>query len=121
MSIEDFFTTPVTIISPGLDTDRYDDVVPDWANPASSTVSAGWLIQTSTTEETEHRDTEVSGWRLFLPADAPISAGDRVTADPETYEKAATTYEVDGTPNVVSTPTGPHHVEAVLRLVQEVE
>lgn len=120
MSIEDFFITPVTIVTPGTTTDRYDDLVADWANPASSTVSAGWLHQTSATEETGERDTEITGWQLFLPADAPISAGDRIVADPETYEKASTVFEVDGTPNVLSTPTGPHHVEVNLRLIEEV-
>lgn len=120
MAIEDFFTTPVTIVTPSLVEDNHHDLVPNWANPASATVSAGWLVQTSATEETGERNTEVTGWQLFLPADAPITAGDRVITDPETYEKAATTFEVDGTPNVVSTPTGPHHTEVALRFVEEV-
>lgn len=120
MAIEDFYTTPITIVTPALVEDAHHDLVPDWDTPASSTASAGWLVQTSTTEETGERTTEVTTWQLFLPADAPITVGDRVIADPETYEKASTVFEVDGTPNVVSTLTGPHHAEVVLRFVAEV-
>lgn len=117
MAIEDFFTTPVTIVTPGVKADRYNEAsaetVPDWDNPADEVASMGWLVQTSADEILGGRDATVTRWQLFLPADAPISAFNRVIVD--AFDSPL---EVDGMPNVVSTPAGPHHTEVVLRVVE---
>jgi hypothetical protein len=119
VAIEDFFTTPVTIVTPGSTSDRYNEGgVPDWVNPADQTAVSGWLEQQSAIEVLGGRDAQVVGWLLFLPAGAPINAGDRVIVDPADYELDASTFEVDGVPNVVSTPSGPHHTEVHLKLVE---
>jgi hypothetical protein len=119
VAIEDFFTTPVTIVTPGTKADRYNeaDVIPVWDNPIDSQTSNGWLVQIASQEVLDGRDAQVTRWRLFLPATAAITSMDRVLLDAPEYELPAIAYEVDGVPDVVSTPSGPHHTEVLLRLV----
>lgn len=114
MSIDRFFTTAVTIVTPGSTTDRYDDLVPDWTNPVAEIESAGWLTQVDTTEEVVGRDAVVTGWMLFLPPSDAITVADRVIAN-------GSIFEVDGDPHYAQTPAGVHHIEARLRYVSEVE
>ena len=64
MAIEDFFTTAVTIVTPGVKADRYNEAaaeaIPDWDNPAAQTGTMGWLVQTSAEEFLEGRDATVT-------------------------------------------------------------
>jgi hypothetical protein len=112
MGIERFYTTPVTILAPQSRTDRYGDVVvDDWTN-ASSTRARGWLARLSAQEVLDAgRDANVTGWKLYLPPGTAIAANNRVVAD-------GTTYEVDGPPLEAKRPTGTHHLEVLLRLVE---
>lgn len=112
MSIERFFVNAVTIITAGVATDRYDDDVADWENPASEIETAGWLVQTSTTESVGDRDVVVTGWKLYLGSDETISAANRISANDLIYE-------VDGEPLLAQTPAGPHHYEIELREVED--
>lgn len=113
MSIERFFTTPVTIIEPGAAVDRYDNVVPDWDITTSTSVN-GWLTQVTTTEDIGGRPVTVTGWELTLPVGTSVSSIARVVA-------GSTTYEVDGYPDTTpQTPNGAHHVIVRLRLAAEV-
>lgn len=113
MSIERFFTTPVTIVTSGSTNSRYNDEAPDWDNPISSVDALGWLTQTSSAEQIGGRDVVVTVDRLFLPAGTAVTVADRVVSEGRIYA-------VDGDPHVAQSPRGAHHVEVELRLVSEV-
>ncbi len=114
MSIDRFFTTPVTIIEPGSASDGYNGTASDWDNPASQVRAMGWLTQVNTTEEIGGRDVTVSGWQLFLPECTPITSKARVWS-------CGTTYQVDGVPDSSpQTMGGRHHIEVRLRIAAEV-
>jgi hypothetical protein len=121
VAIEDFFTTPVTVVNPSAGTDRYNEAaaeaILDYTHPSGTSDEMVWLVQENVTELLDGRDAQVTRWRMFGRAAMPISAVSRVLVDPPEYEMDVSTFEVDGTPNVVSTPAGPHHVEVLLRLV----
>lgn len=112
MDIERFFTTQVTVQSPGLATDRYLNEQADW-DAATEVDEWGWLYQESASEVVGGRDTEESRWVLRLRADAVVTAADRVLGD-------GLTFAVDGRPTVASTPSGPHHLKVPLKLIAEV-
>lgn len=71
---------------------------------------AGWLQRRQAVEVDGVRTVERTGWVLFLPPGAQISAAD-------TVEVEGRRYAVDGEPDRVRTPGGEHHVEADLTLV----
>jgi len=112
MGLERFFITPLTITTPGTATDRYDDARPDWTNPTRTRTARGWLTETGSTEEVGAREAVVSAWRLFLPANTPITSSDRITVNGDTFE-------VDGDPHHAQTPSGAHHLEVPLRKIAE--
>lgn len=108
MSIDNLFTTTVTIVTPATVTStRYNSERPDWDHP-SEVDAIGWLTELSTVEVLDGRDTVVSGWRLFLPAGTAITARDRVRIDGDTFD-------VDGQPHSATSPAGEHHIEVTLR------
>ncbi len=90
------------------DEDDYGNAAETWVEGASYPCR---LEPTSGQERTVDRDTQVSDWRLFLPADAELTGRDRVVVDSKVFE-------VVGPPAVQHTPRGPHHVEAALRYVE---
>lgn len=124
MSLERFFTTPLTIIEPGVKIDdRYGNEVPDWDDPRASTDLFGWVrihtgLRGAKETATGGRDVTITLLDLVLPADAPLTAACRVVLDPGQYEVDERTFEMDGIPRNASTPNGPHHVEALLKLVE---
>ena len=68
------------------------------------------LEQTDATEITVGRSTEISNWSLLLPPLTAVQPQSTVVVD-------GATFEVIGLPEVHHTPSGPHHVQARLRLV----
>ena len=101
----------VTIQTPAVLIDRRQNAQADWST-ATETTTVGWLAQTSGTETRDGRDAQVSGWLLYLPADASIDATCRVVV-------GGVTYEVDGPPVSARRPGyGVHHVEAKLKLAK---
>lgn len=110
MSFDGLLTQTVALLEPAADTDDDGNPVDDWGS-ATSTDSKGLLQQTSAIEVTLGRDTVISDWLLFLPADAAVDAVARVVVD-------GSTFEVVGRPDLVRTPRGVHHVEVRLRLVE---
>lgn len=114
MSIERFFTTAVTIVTPGSAATRYNDFAADWDNPVSEVETFGWLTQQSTQEQVGSRDTVVTGWKLYLAASESITVADRIIAN-------GSIYAVDGDPHHAQTPAGAHHIECSLLYVSEVE
>lgn len=99
----------IALVHAPLVTDRYGNLVRDWAN-AGTTTHKAWVTQRDASEDDTNRTAEVSGWRMFAYPDNPVAAGDRIIYD-------GAVFEVVGHPAKAKTPRGPHHVEAELRLV----
>lgn len=113
MSIERFFTTAVTIVTPGSAETRYNGDSPDWDNPISEVDTMGWLTQVNSAEEIGARDVVTTGWKLYLSSSETITAGCRVIA-------GGSAYSVDGDPHHAQRPAGAHHIEVFLTYVAEV-
>lgn len=112
MPIEDFYVTAVTILNPTHSTDRNGNTVDVWTSPAT-TETVGWLQDLGASETRTTGDTVVSTHQLFCAATEPISAFSRLVID-------ANTFEVEGAPNTARTPSGAHHLEVQLRLVDDI-
>lgn len=113
MPISRFFTTPVTIVTPGSAETRYNGDSPDWDNPISQVDTMGWLTQVNTTEQIGARNVVTTGWKLYLAPSETITAGCRVIS-------GGSEYSVDGDPHHAQTPAGTHHIECFLTHVAEV-
>jgi head-tail adaptor len=111
MSLASLLSEQVIVIHPGVATDAYGNPVPSWASGAASGMVPAAVQQSGGAEQTTDRDTPVSDWLLVVPADTDLSAYDRVLWQDLTFE-------VVGRPAPWSTPRGPHHLEARLRLIE---
>lgn len=111
MSFARFLNTPLTVLTPATTTDTYGDGVLDY-DAATSRDTLGWFTQLSSVEMIDGRDAVTTDVAVFLAADDPISANDRVVTSDGTWD-------VVGTPAVRSTPRGPHHVEVRLSKVTD--
>jgi len=101
----------VTVLTAATKVDRYGNTVVDWSNATSRTASA-WVAQTGSTEELLSRDSTTTVAVVFLAADDPITALDRMTVD-------GVTYEVDGVPNPANGRMGAvHHIVVRLKDVE---
>lgn len=90
-------------------TDSRGNPVDTWTY---GTPISAWLEQTEAQEVTRGRETLLSDWLLVFPDPSTAIGGrDRIQDD------QGRTFEVVGPPEVVTTPRGPHHVEARLRHV----
>lgn len=98
-----------TWIEPGVTTDEYGNQVADW-DSATETEIRVWIEEAATTEQRDGRDTITSRW-LMLTNELHITARARIVFQDRTYE-------IDGEPSVLRTPTGPHHAEMTLLLVE---
>lgn len=113
MAIDTFFVHPVTIITPGTTTDRYNNTVDDWGVGATEVDENWWVNQLSSFEQLGNRDTTVTSMIGFAPKESTISPISRVRID-------GTVYEVDGAPKEAKTPSGVHHIEVILKLPDDV-
>jgi hypothetical protein len=104
----------MTILRPSVVTDRYNDASLDWDTPTETPVS-GWLHDLSSFESLGNRDTTQVSAQFFCPADTDLRSGDRIRDD-----QNGVVYEVDGVPNVARTPSVDHHLEASLRVFDDV-
>lgn len=117
----------VTIVNPVFVTDRYGDGVADFGDDADHLEDVPAWVQHQSPSETygPNRDAITASWLLILPP-ARVVAG--VDDDPPTLEAITITgrsrvhhgevvYEVDGEPNLTSSPRGPHHWEVPLKSV----
>ncbi len=94
-------TAVVTHTAPGA-----TDAEGNWSPGTQTTVSCPCRLE----QLEASRGRGASIWRLFLLPDIAIGPTDRVVVDGESFE-------VDGRPDVLATPRGPHHIEARLRRV----
>lgn len=95
-------------VRPGVGEDAYGNTVNDWESPSVSGVRI-MVEQRHTVEERAGRDVTVTELVVFTN-ELAVAASDRFVFDDRTYE-------VDGDPNVVYSPAGPHHAEAAVKLV----
>lgn len=98
----------VTWQHPGVATDDDGNEQPDWTDGARTDVEdlPGYLEQRSTAELVDGRSTVVTR-PFFITNELEIAAEDRIVDGDKTYE-------VDGDPAILLTPSGPHHAEMAL-------
>lgn len=72
----------------------------------------GRLQQSAPEEVTLGRDTALSDWVAYLPADADVAFADTLTV-------GGRTWQVVGSPYPVQTPGGTHHLQVRCRLLEE--
>lgn len=109
MSITRLLGDVVTVYPASTGTDEYGNTVLTYG---SGTDYPARMEQTTGTEVTQDRDTQVADWVLFLNPDAVITGDSRVVFN-------GSTFEVLGPPSTPTTPrtVGAHHIEARLRHV----
>lgn len=107
MSLEGLLSETATIIRYAATTDVYGNTVP---GTEVRTDYRARLEQLRTEEVVRDRDTVITDWRVFLPADADITSYDRVQARGHLFE-------VVGLPAQQHSPRGVHHLEVQLRYV----
>jgi head-tail adaptor len=107
MTLSGLLSETVTVI-------RYTDATDAYGNtePGAETRVAypARLEQLRTDEIVRDRDTVITDWRAFLPADADVTAYDRIQARGHLFE-------VVGLPASQHSPRGAHHLEVHLRYV----
>lgn len=101
---------PITVdwLRPGVTTDAYGNTVPDWDTVTSSPLQV-MIERRRTTEQRGSRDATVTSCVMFTN-ELAVAATDRIVWGDDTFD-------VDGEPWVVHTPTGPDHAEVDLLLV----
>lgn len=113
MTLAALLTQTVSIVTAGNATTVDAEGNPARAAAATTTSAARLEREVSLADRAETSGGPVesmSKWLLLLPPTAVLGQRDQVVAD-------GVTYEVDGPPVVQRTPSGPHHIEARLRLV----
>jgi hypothetical protein len=111
MSLQSLCTDTIVIVHPAFVTDRYGDTTKDYG-AAIRTTTKGWMAHGATNEIEGNRETDVSIWRLYIVNPfISITAQDRVEFD-------GSIFEVQGKPIKAKKPSGVHHIEAILRLVE---
>lgn len=87
----------------------------DWPNAVETPLGGVSIQPSSTNESVEDRQTTVSGWRFYGPADTDLRATDRIRSD-----LLGMTFEVVGDPQPWPDPLsgGIDHWEAPLEIVK---
>jgi head-tail adaptor len=94
----------------GTTTDSRGDTVLSWTSPTTAPVRAWIERQGSTESDNAERNVRVTT-ALMITNETGIGARDRIVWDGQTWT-------VEGKPRVVPTPTGAHHLEAVIELAE---
>jgi hypothetical protein len=110
MSFHSLLTQDVEVVTPGVTTSRVGDVVLDWDNP-TRVVTKAWVETTSTREDEEMRDQEVTRVRFFLQSGVRVS-------NECVIEWEGRTFQVDGPPAPRFRPNGLHHLEVRAKEVE---
>lgn len=103
--------TKTVVIQSGVEnTDRYNNVILDWSAP-DEVCARAWVAQlkkkTFGAEDLNQRDAVTTSLVAFFEPGTPIDAYKRVVVDGDVYQ-------VDGAPDLASTPRGVHHLEVHL-------
>lgn len=100
-------TRSIDLLAPATSIDAYGNTVREYA---TTTTVRGWLHRIAASDDLINRDAEIGDWILVLPAGTTITGDYRVQVDDVTYEIVGAVY-------TAHTPTGPHHIEARLKVV----
>lgn len=111
MSFAGLLVHDITIVTPGVRTDRLGDSVNDWALATRAT-SPGRMTQRSQSEVLANREAQLSDWVLYLPADAAITGHERIEWNGETFEVAGPPKPAYARADVA------HHLEVSLNRVE---
>lgn len=107
MTVLGLLSETATIIRYESSTDTYGNTVPGAETRSDHPAR---LEQLRADEIVRDRDTVITDWRIFLPADVDLTPYDRI-------EARGHLFEVVGLPDKHFTPRGAHHLEAQLRWV----
>jgi hypothetical protein len=99
----------VTVLSAPPAEGAYGSQERNWASATETTYSAA-VQPLSSSEDQVNQDRTVTRWRMFLPADAAVTAQDRIRWD-------SGEFEVDGDVEQWKRRGAPHHVELVVKRV----
>lgn len=110
MTIRTLFCHDITIVRAASTTDRYGNVVKDWAN-ATRTDVRGRMAQRHREEIRGHQETQITDWICYLPPRTDVNGLDRL-------EWNGVTYEVGGHPNHAYGRALEHHVEVPCDIVE---
>lgn len=109
-------TQSVVIQHPSFTTDARGNQIKNWT--VSTTESAlVWITQRANGSSTELNDTqslreaEDSEWIMFTKHDLNVNIKDRV-------KYGNLTFEVRGVPHTAQKPSGPHHLQVALSLLE---
>lgn len=104
----------VTVVRPAVSTDAHGSAVYDYGAGAARAQIRAWLQQDRRSEPlSDGRDPLVQRW-LLVTNHRDIHGKDRV----EWADMPGVVWEVDGPPAPLYTPSGCHHLEANLRVVE---
>lgn len=109
MSLNKLLNQPLTLHKNATTLDEYGNHV----NVDGSTITIlGYLEQSTSVENLEDRDTVVTSWMAYFPADTDVNAFDRISFNSQLFE-------VDGTPWSVYNPRvgSVSHIQAQLKVV----
>lgn len=103
----------VTLVRPAQVTDDYGNVTRDYSEGvATRTELRAWMQQDNREEaRSDGREAAIQKW-LMLTNHLDVQRHDRIE-----YGALTLGLDVEGPPEPVSTPAGPHHLEATLRAV----
>lgn len=100
-------TKTLAILTATTTTNTRGDTVENWDTPGTADAK-GYIDQQTRTEDLRFRDAEVGEWiGVFVDPAAPVTAANRV-------QDGDRVFRVTGTPWVVETLAGPHHLECTL-------
>lgn len=106
----------VTVVRPLVTNDEYGNQVYDYGTGATRITVPGWLQQDRRTERselrTDGRDPLVQRW-LLVTNHQDVQGRDRVE-----WAETPAVFEVEGPPEPAYDPSGFHHTEATLRVVE---
>ena len=112
MSLSRLLNQPLSLIKVASDVlDKYgNQVAAAYGSPISV---VGYLEQKDSVETVLDRDTVVSSWEAFFPADTNVTAFDRIVFGSQTFE-------VDGSPWQVYNPRtkSVSHIQTKLKVVE---
>lgn len=84
---------------PTTTTDAYGNTLASWAAPSEVTLTVRGIEPVSSSEDNDGRQAVITGFRVYLDADADVLSGDRAVMRGDTYE-------VDGSPADWRSPIG---------------
>lgn len=103
----------VTVVRPVVTTDEFGNQTLNYGSGATRTTVAAWLQQDRRTEpRSDGREALEQRWAL-VTNHQDVQGRDRIE-----WSETPAVFEVEGPPEPTYTPSGYHHTEATLRVVE---